>query len=164
MNYLVDYNKLYEEEPCLHYVREKVDVYHRKFKRKLSWNWCAFVVPIFWFPFRKMYIETAVLCVITAVLGTFCFWLSKLHDGMIFIVLSYCYSIPVAVVCGVLGDTIYKKRVVKLIESEANLTNFEIKHQREEMGGVKWDGIAQFLCIQAMLIFFGRTLIRMLTL
>lgn len=126
-------------------------------KRKVSWNWAAFLMPGVWFAYRKMYLQSFIstaLMIITLVFNVpFNLAIMQLPSpedsvrtalqlgeyyaqyineiGLLpltLAVVGMVLSIIIRVVSGIFGDWIYKKRVIEVAEK---LRNAEDKEEAE---------------------------------
>lgn len=106
------------DKHILDYVDEKQSVYEKKFAKidegKISWNWCAFLVPGAWFLYRKMYKYFVVLFCIGLVTGS----LEFLVSGHASEIISYITSIAISVCGGLFGDKLYYSRIKKLVAAD----------------------------------------------
>lgn len=74
-DYRRDLKKSDEDEEISRFIGANYDFYLKKFKvqdvseSNLTWNWPAFLVPVYWFAYRKLYVHAAIIVAITFVLG-----------------------------------------------------------------------------------------------
>jgi hypothetical protein len=123
------------------FVGRNSDYYLNKWKgskdpsKSAGWNWAAFFAGVFWFGYRKMYVE--LFC---------CFGVFILIDLIqIFLNIDINSAITYIVnaLMGILGNTVYfhyvKRKIKKINEDE---TLFENKKTfTERAGGVSWAGV-----------------------
>lgn len=83
----------------------------------LSWNWCSFFFAPMWFAYRKMYLWCVLSYVITfAVAFSIAFSVGLATGDTSMETLSKVINIGMAVLFGLIGNVVYKKRVDKLIQ------------------------------------------------
>ena len=74
-DYRRDLKKSNEDEEIRRFIGANYDFYLKKFKvqevseSNLTWNWPAFLVSVYWFAYRKLYVHAAIMVAITIVLG-----------------------------------------------------------------------------------------------
>lgn len=81
----------------LHMVRENLEYYEPKFRlmkltnKKTSWNWAAFLVPVCWLCYRRMYLYAVLFWVGSVALGAASFILPFVTDILLGIFGNYIY-------------------------------------------------------------------------
>lgn len=103
--------------------------------KRAGWNWAAFIGNVYWMGYRKMYLQALILTVFYIIASEFLF--SN----------ALTASIPIMLICGFLGNTVYYQYVNKKITSISSLYR-ELPTQREkikEAGGTSWKGIGVVL-------------------
>lgn len=74
-DYRRDLKKSNEDEEFRRFIGANYDFYLKKFKiqdvseSNLTWNWPAFLVPLYWLSYRKLYVHAATMVAITFVLN-----------------------------------------------------------------------------------------------
>lgn len=104
------------EEAAL--IRWNIDYYQRQFfqlragHKKTSWNWCAFLFPVFWFLYRKMYIECLIVTLLTC-----CLQFTRPFASLL--------SLAVCCAAGVTGNWLYLNKIEKEVLKARAMTGEE---------------------------------------
>lgn len=126
------------DKHILDYVDEKQSVYEKKFAKidegKISWNWCAFLVPGAWLLYRKMYKYFIVLLCVSLAISS----LELLVSGHASEIISYITSIAIGVCGGLFGDKLYYSRIKKLVaaDDESAASEEQRTESVQKYGGV----------------------------
>lgn len=75
--------------------------------KQMSWNWPAFLITLIWFPYRKMYLYTAIM-VGAIFVETIAEELIDLPDNV-----SRIVSIAIGITIAMMGNTLYRMHVEK---------------------------------------------------
>lgn len=117
---MYEYDQLTEE-----LVGVKAEYYMPKFmdmqysSKKLSWNWCAFLVPVYWLLYRKMYMYAAVYFILSFILA--------FMGGLGFVL---------QILLGMFGNFLYMKNIESLAAAAKNLEETEKQKFIAKKGGV----------------------------
>jgi hypothetical protein len=142
----------HDEQLALFVGEKKKGYYFKKWdkeadKRKLTWNWAAYFLSIFWFGYRKMYKHIAIILSILVALDIVTLLLNignmAVNRGITF---------GGAAVIGIMANSLYKKHAEKKIsEINATYSNKEQQHiALKKAGGTSWGGVGI-----ALLAFIG---------
>lgn len=88
-----------------YYYDSKISALNRSGKR-VSWNWAAFMFPLYWFAYRKMYLYSLIVAGIMVGI-TMIGWI----PGMFGIILSLLLNIAFNVCSGIFANAIYKYHI-----------------------------------------------------
>jgi len=157
----------YEDERCP-YIEKKIDTYLRKFESlerrnsKSGWNWCAFLFGSLWMAYRKMYR----LCILFFILEfaipfVFVFavaiWLESMpmdpeKVALILEGIEAIVSLGICIVCGLLGDHWYRKRIRRLVEEGSVLPEKQRQKHIMTTGGTSSLAVVGLLTLNLVII------------
>lgn len=125
-----------KEKYLRHYVgAKKVDYYFIKWRKgKISWNWAAFFLNIFWLGYRKMYgmVLTILGTYIAIILLTVLLDLGELLNAGI--------GLGIAVFLGMYGNQLYKDHALKQVKKLQEQHGERAGVYLARYGGPSWDG------------------------
>ncbi|MFC7373507.1 DUF2628 domain-containing protein [Fictibacillus iocasae] len=145
------------EKLALFVGEEKKEFYFKKWekernKRKITWNWAAFFLGIFWLGYRKMYTVMAIFFAVLIVLDTI-----ALFVGTGALAVDRAIASSSAAFFGLMGNRLYKQHAEKKI-SEITATYSDAEQQHiaiKKAGGTSWAGVGlTFLFLVAYIVIF----------
>ncbi|QMV44508.1 ankyrin repeat domain-containing protein [Cohnella cholangitidis] len=120
------------------YVGNKADRYIRKWNRGSMWNWSAFLMGIYWMLYRKMYLFTLLVLVVSWVLIAVIYQALVALDfpvsdhPLTFALVAYAI---VKLSVGVIGDSLYQVHVTRKLANLSNSATHLSRREIEGMGG-----------------------------
>jgi len=124
------------------FIGPNADYYIPKFQEMdaknsiISWNWAAFFGQVFWMLYRKMYLYAVVILIAEFILSSFLFGIPALVSAVLF---------------GLFGNWLYKRKVEEELAAAAHLEPAARKAQLAERGGITWVPVI----IAAALVLIG---------
>ena len=122
-------------------IQKNVEHYKESFKEILegkkssSWNWCAFLVPVSWSFYRKMYGVGSIIILINMAISAFNFLSADMELGILPMVIRAVVLIANAAFA-VYADYLYKRKADKIIASAEGKSPAERKEYIKKSGGV----------------------------
>jgi hypothetical protein len=115
------------------YIDKNIQYYTNKFfemrvvGKDTSWNWSAFLVPIYWCIYRKIYGYGIGLFIAFFALGFF-----SIFEGV--------FKLIVYIAFGFYANNFYMQRIEKLVLESRNMTEHERQKHIDKYGGVNLIG------------------------
>ena len=118
-------------------------------KKKAGWNWAAALCGLLWLGYRKMYNIIMQIVVLFLVFDAIKFYLGVDLDSSIGIIL--------AVVLGMLGNSLYYKHMLKEIENINGEFSDSARELQElkKVGGRSWGGVALTIIIISVYVIIS---------
>ena len=122
-------------------IQKNVEHYKESFKEILegkkssSWNWCAFLVPVSWSFYRKMYGVGSIIILINMAISAFNFLTADMELGILSMIIRAVVLIANAAFA-VYADYLYKIKTDKIIASAEGKSPAERKEYLKKSGGV----------------------------
>lgn len=119
------------------FVGNNYDYYQRMFQKSISgknfssWNWSAFIFPVYWLFYRKMYKEAFILTILLP-----------------FSYFTLIGAIPLHIIIGMFANSVYYSKGLSIIKNSLNLQESDAKIYVEEHGGTSFKAV--FLAVLVM--------------
>lgn len=140
---MYEYDRLAEQ-----LVGVKAEYYMPKFMdmqyngKKTSWNWCAFLVPVYWLLYRRMYMYAAVYFILSFVLA--------FMGGLGF---------ALNILLGLFGNFLYMKNVENLAAAARNMNENEKQIFIAKKGGVSKGAVIAWIAFGMIIGLLAGTFI-----
>lgn len=141
------------------YYLEKYKAYHRG--NRFTFNIGAFLVGLFWFLYRKLFMETLIIVLLlflTGVIEAVVYELFSVSDE-VQKVLLFGSTLLYATIYGFIGNALYLKRADKTIRKVLSGTEEEDERIKllKKKGGVAWIPFAIIVLVIVLFIVFNNT-------
>ncbi len=135
--------QLQESDELFRFVGEKFEYYRKKWEisdapeKKISWNWAAFFLSIFWMGYRKMYGYVLIVNAMYLLVDLIFFLLPNSSHA------NNSIGIAINVVCGLWGNSMYYVFAKKRISTIKSAVKDETARYAalQKAGGTSWYGV-----------------------